>query len=399
MASIARKNLFEDLPRFLVAQAGIMFAVSLVTIQTGLQAGFARSSSLLIDRSRADIWVTSKNMEHLGLTLPVPYKRVTEASEVEGVERAEAAIIRGGVWHQEQTDQISSITIVGAPPEGLLFSPDSLIQGGFSDLKEPYTFITDKTNLESLNIKQIGEFGKIDSIRSNLVGLTQGTQSIVFGNIIFTSLESANAFVNTGASDRRLVRDDNSTSTPAPRAIASTDPITFVLIKAEPGENLDSLKKRLEDTLPNTRAYTREEMARMTQLYWQERSGIGFILGLGAVVGVIVGVVVVGQILYASVSDRIKEFGTLKAMGASDLFIYNAIVEQGLWMAILGYLPGMALCLGVAAWTAQTQGIAILITPASAIAVLGVTVIMCVGSAIFAIQKVTRVDPAIVFKS
>ncbi|HEY9669581.1 MAG TPA: FtsX-like permease family protein [Coleofasciculaceae cyanobacterium] len=399
MASIARKNLFEDLPRFLVAQAGIMFAVSLVTIQTGLQAGFARSSSLLIDRSRADVWVTSKNMEHLGLTLPVPYKRVTEASEVEGVERAEGAIIQGGVWHQEQTDQISSITIVGAPPEGLLFSPDSLIQGRFSDLKEPYTFITDKTNLESLNIKQIGELGKIDSIRSNLVGLTQGTQSIVFGNIVFTSLESANAFVNTGVTDRRLVRDDNSTPTPAPRAIASTDPITFVLIKAEPGENLDALKKRLEDALPNTRAYTREEMARMTQLYWQERSGIGFILGLGAVVGVIVGVVVVGQILYASVSDRIKEFGTLKAMGASDLFIYNAIVEQGLWMAILGYLPGMALCLGVAAWTAQTQGIAILITPASAIAVLGITVIMCVGSAIFAIQKVTRVDPAIVFKS
>lgn len=399
MASIARKNLFEDLPRFLVAQAGIMFAVSLVTIQTGLQAGFARSSSLLVDRSRADIWVTSKNMEHLGLTLPVPYERVTEASEVEGVERAEGAIIRGGVWHQEQTDQIASITIVGASPEGLLFSRDSLIQGSFSDLKEPYTFITDKTNLESLNIKQIGEFGKINSIRSNLVGLTQGTQSIVFGNIVFTSLESANAFVNTGASDRRLIRDDNFTPTPAPRAIASTDPITFILIKAEPGENLDALKKRLEDALPNTRAYTREEMARMTQIYWQERSGIGFILGLGAVVGIIVGVVVVGQILYASVSDRIKEFGTLKAMGASDLFIYNAIVEQGLWMAILGYLPGMALCLGVAAWTAQTQGIAILITPASAIAVFGITVIMCVGSAIFAIQKVTRVDPAIVFKS
>jgi putative ABC transport system permease protein len=116
------------------------------------------------------------------------------------------------------------------------------------------------------------------------------------------------------------------------------------------------------------------------------------------VVGVIVGVVVVGQILYASVSDHLKEFGTLKAMGASDWYIYRVIIEQGLWMGILGYLPSMALCLGVAAWTAATQGITILITPASAIAVLGVTIVMCVGSAIFAIQKVTRLDPAIVFK-
>lgn len=105
-------------------------------------------------------------------------------------------------------------------------------------------------------------------------------------------------------------------------------------------------------------------MAQQTQAYWQKRSGIGYILGLGAVVGTIVGAVVVGQILYASVSDHIKEFGTLKAMGASDWYIYRVIMEQGLWMAILGYLPGMALCLGVAAWTSATQGILILITPA-----------------------------------
>ena len=140
-------------------------------------------------------------------------------------------------------------------------------------------------------------------------------------------------------------------------------------------------------------------MAKLTQTYWQERSGIGYILGLGAVVGVIVGVVIVGQILYSSVSEHIKEFGTLKAMGASDWSIYKIIIEQALWMVVLGYLPGMALCLGVAAWTSTTQGIMILITPGAAIAVFGITVVMCIGSAIFAIQKVTRVDPGIVFKA
>jgi putative ABC transport system permease protein len=107
----------------------------------------------------------------------------------------------------------------------------------------------------------------------------------------------------------------------------------------------------------------------------------------------------VGQILYASASDHIKEFGTLKAIGASDWIIYSVIVEQALWMAVLGYIPGIALCLGVAAWTAATQSIVILITPMSAATVFGITVVMCVGSALFAIQKVTRVDPAIVFKA
>lgn len=86
-------------------------------------------------------------------------------------------------------------------------------------------------------------------------------------------------------------------------------------------------------------------------------------------------------------------------MGASDWKIYGVIVEQALWMAVLGYIPSMVLCQGLGAWTFATQGIIILITPGSAIAIFGITTLMCVGSAIFAIQRVTRVDPAIVFKA
>jgi putative ABC transport system permease protein len=122
-------------------------------------------------------------------------------------------------------------------------------------------------------------------------------------------------------------------------------------------------------------------------------------LSLGAVVGILVGMIVVAQILYASVADHIKEFGTLKAMGAPDRLLYSVILEQAFWMAVLGYIPGMALCLGVASWASATQGILILITPASAVGVFFLTLVMCGGSAFFAIQKVTRVDPAIVFKA
>jgi putative ABC transport system permease protein len=99
------------------------------------------------------------------------------------------------------------------------------------------------------------------------------------------------------------------------------------------------------------------------------------------------------------VSDHIKEFGTLKAMGASDWMLYGVIVEQSLWMAVMGYAPGTLLCFFIAQWTGSSMGIVILMTPISSLAVFGITVAMCVGSAFFAIQKVTRVDPAIVFKA
>ncbi|MBV9385850.1 MAG: ABC transporter permease [Chroococcidiopsidaceae cyanobacterium CP_BM_ER_R8_30] len=420
MVSLARKNLLEDIPRFLVAQAGIMFAVSLVTIQTGIFNGFTRSTTKIIDNSDADIWVASKSLVHLELTLPIPYSDVTRAQGVPGVQRAEALSVKGGVW-RGKGDQITLVRIIGFDPNGQLFIPQNIVQGSVSALKAPYSVIVDTTNLNSLNVKGVGDTGKFGSISARIVGLTHGNRSIASNPFIFTSLENANAYSSAGQTASVICKlptgsqqfectnsyasVDGITSSPtnqpaaAPKPLSATDQISFILIRAQPGQNLQVLKQRLEAALPDTQAFTRKELAEKTETFWQQRTGIGFVLGLGAAVGIIVGVIIVGQILYSSVSDHLKEFGTLKAMGASDLVIYGVIVEQALWMAVLGYVPGIFLCLGLGAWTSATQGILVLITPVTAIAVLGVTVSMCVGSAVFAIQKVTRLDPAIVFKA
>ncbi|MEX0271024.1 FtsX-like permease family protein [Leptolyngbyaceae cyanobacterium UHCC 1019] len=413
MASIARKNLFEDIPRFIVAQAGIMFAVSLVTIQVGILDGFSRSTTRLIEQSNADLWVTSKEMLQLEITLPIPLQRLTQAREVEGVAHAEAIISRNSLW-LDTNEKIVPIRVWGFNPTGRLFGNWAIAQGTSAALKEPYTFITDRSNLNALNLKKVGETGKIVPLKAKLVGLSEYTQSMASSTSIYASLESANAFtsglgsslnctVNSGDIDCKnpLSTTDIPLGEPQsqPRRLNLADPITYVLVQAKPGQDLQVLKQRLEAKLPNTRAYTQEEMALITRSFWRERTGIGFILGLGAAVGVIVGIVVVSQILYSSVSDHLKEFGTLKAMGASDWVIYGVITEQALWMAILGYIPSMALCWGLGAWTVAAKGIVILITPTTAIAVFGLTVFMCVGSALIAIQKVTHVDPAIVFKA
>lgn len=417
MASLARKNLFEDIPRFLVAQAGIMFAVSLVTIQNGILTGFIRSSSILIDHSKADIWIASKDMIHLELTMPISLERMTQAQTVEGVERAEAFIFRNARWRDPLENKIHAVTVVGFDPDGELFSPWNIIQGEDQALKNPYTIIVDESKLNALKIKNIGDIAKLGGLEAKLGGITQGTQSIVSNSFIFTSLRNANAYVNSPVKTQTLCQlqnddlqctqsyEDQSSNqkpvnSPPPRQLNLADPITYVLIKAKPDQDLAQLKQKLQETLPNdVQVLTREEMSMIMQTFWQKRTGVGFVLSLGAAVGILVGMVVVGQILYSSVSDHLKEFGTLKAMGASDWVIYGIILEQALWMAVLGYIPGMALCFGVAYWAGATQGILILITPLSALGVFGLTVVMCTGSAFFAIQKVTKVDPAIVFKA
>ncbi len=390
-----------------------MFAVSLVTIQTGILKGFTRSTTLLIDSSAADIWVASENIVNFELTEPFPYLQVQRAGEIEGVARAEALIIGSGRWYSD--GKLTTLRVFGFDPDGQLFRPGQVSSAAINALNEPYSALIDRTNMRSFRIDNVGDTARIRQLPVTVVGVTRDTQSLVSSKFVFASLLNANAYISSGFSSELTCqlgegdltcvnayqRDSNEAraNLAEPGPLSSDSPVTYVLIKAAPGEDLQLLKQRIESELSGTKAFTKNELISSTQAYWQNRTGIGFILGLGAIVGVIVGMVVVAQILYTSVSENLREFGTLKAMGASDWDIYSVILEQSLWMALLGYVPGLLLCWGVGTWTAATQGIVVLITPVSAVGVLGITVVMCVGSAVFAIQKVTRVDPGIVFKA
>jgi putative ABC transport system permease protein len=412
MSSIARRNLFEDIPRFIVAQAGIMFAVSLVTIQTGVLNGFVRSVGVVVDHAEADIWVANKDMVQLELTLPMPAANLGLAQKVAGVARAEPLVMTGGIW-RSPTGEINQSRVFGFEPDGQLFSNFKLSSGSLGNLKQPYTVMADESIIDSLGVEKVNDTASLGSTPLTVVGLTRGTQSITSSPYLFTSVENAKAFATSGLTANlncRIQNDDflctnvyqrqgNASPIPKPTPLNATDSISYILVRAEPGTDLQTLKQRLQEAIPGSMALTQTEMADRTRRFWVRRTGVGFILGLGATVGVIVGIVIVGQILYSSVSDHMKEFATLKAMGVSDKVVYGIIIRQALWMGVLGYLPSLGLCFALGAWTFQTQGIMILITPLTAAGVLGLTVFMCVGSAMFAIQKVTRVDPAIVFKS
>lgn len=420
MVSIARKNLLEDIPRFLVAQAGIMFAVSLVTIQMGIFQGVIHSTISLIIDSPADIWITSRRMVHLELTEPILFENVVKASEVKGVEKTDALIVGSARW-LVSTSEITVVKVFGFNPAKELLFPGKVTKGSAEDLKEPYTLIVDQSKLKPLNVRKIGDHARLGSLSAKIVGITQDSQSAVSGSFVFSSLETANALINSRITSSVNCKweageflcvniykkvDSNSTTdqrknsnTVKYQPIVLNTPISFVLVKAKPGEDLRQLKQRLQKVVPQTSIYTRAEMIEKIRIFWERRTGIGFILGLGAVVGIVVGIVIVGQILYSSVSDHIREFGTLKAMGASNYVIYSIILEQALWMAGIGYIPGILACWGLGTWTSATQGIVILITPITALGVFAITLFMCLSSAIFAIQKVNLVDPAIVFKA
>ncbi|MFO5473947.1 MAG: FtsX-like permease family protein, partial [Dolichospermum sp.] len=131
--------------------------------------------------------------------------------------------------------------------------------------------------------------------------------------------------------------------------------------------------------------------------YWANGTGIGFIFGLGVIVGFIVGIVIVYQILYSDVSDHLPEYATLKAMGYTDNYLLRVLLQEALLLAALGYLPALFLSFGIYQLTFTATLLPIAMKLDRAINVFILTVIMCTISGAIAMQKLRSADPADIF--
>src|SRR5207244_5841800 len=116
------------------------------------------------------------------------------------------------------------------------------------------------------------------------------------------------------------------------------DAVTYVLVKVETG--MAEIVKQRINAIPHLSAYTTPEMSARTRTYWSTRTGVGAGFFTTAVLGIIVGFVVVGQILYSGTLQYIREYGTLKAMGARNSAVDKVILSQAMISAALAFVVG-----------------------------------------------------------
>jgi putative ABC transport system permease protein len=116
----------------------------------------------------------------------------------------------------------------------------------------------------------------------------------------------------------------------------------------------------------------------------------------GALLGFIVGTVIVAQTLYSSTKDHLKEFATLRAIGSSSNYIYTVIIWQAVLSAIIGYAGAAGVSSIVVRMTAESA-LPVTMTPALTVGLFVLTLLMCVGSAMAAIVQIMRIDPTLVF--
>jgi putative ABC transport system permease protein len=175
------------------------------------------------------------------------------------------------------------------------------------------------------------------------------------------------------------------------------DQTLFILVKVAPGAKIDDVRRGILATVKDVEVYTTAQFSHMTTFYWMFTTGAGVAVLIAAVLGLVVGFVVVAQTIYATTMDHIREYGTLKAMGAPNGYVYKVIMKQAAISAVIGYGLGMIVSVFVVQ-ASQEGGAAILMPMPMAVGMFFVTLVMCVGAALVSINKVTRIDPAMVFK-
>jgi putative ABC transport system permease protein len=377
MWTLARKLLLHDKLRFGVAIAGVSVSVMLVLVQVGLYFGFMDTASSIIDASHADIWVGKAGNESFEFASPFDERAYFKVASVPGVARAERVLMNFAQFKLANGGDLG-VQVVGietTPGVKPLLAPWHVVAGDPRRLAEPGAIVVDRSEYPKLKIDRVGHRAEVSGVRAEVVALTSGIRSFTTSPIVFTDIRTAHSYLPQ----------------------LGDEAVTYVLVEVADKSQIAAVQARI-NALPHLAAYTRAQMSERTRSYWSKRTGVGAGFFTTAVLGIIVGFVVVGQILYSGTLQYLREYGTLKAMGARNGAVVNVILAQAMISAALGFVVGGVLAVGMRAAMAGAN-LTVALSPQLYAATAVITALMCSFAALLSIVKVLRLDPASVFKA
>lgn len=370
--TLAFRNLFHDRIRLAVTLIGILFSIVLVAVQLGLYLGASNMITSNIDHAKADLWITAygaKSFEDGGMLL-TPRER-HQALATPGVKAVIPLVVRFAEWRKPEGGS-TRVVLIGTDAEDGGLVPFNLVEGTWEDIKAPEAIAVDRTYLNELGIKGIGDTAQIANGRVRVRAITDGIRSFTQSPYAYTTLNRS----------RSLFGD--------------TDNTTFYLVQLQPGANVKKVQQELAGRLEGAEVLTQEEFRDRSLKQWLFRTGAGVALIGGALLGSLVGTVIVAQTLYSSTKDHLSEFATLRALGSSSGYIHKVILAQAGISAVVGYALGISIALTILVLSRNTA-LPMVMTPGLAFWLFTLTVGMCAISALSAIVKVTKIDPATVF--
>jgi putative ABC transport system permease protein len=371
--TLASRNLFHDRVRLIATVVGIVFSIVLVTVQLGVFLSFEHMVTTMIDHAQADFWIVPSETKSFEDSSLLAGRERLQALSINGVTAAVPVVAGYASWRKPNGGASTPVLVVGTPETSAGLQPWNVVEGSVRDLSMPEAVAIDQSYFDDLGIGQVGQHAEINNQKARVVAVTKGIRSFTTMPNVFTSIERARAYLGVPANEAN-----------------------YFILRIAPNADTAAVRSQLEARLSDAEVLTSEQFRQRTRQFWLFDTGAGAALLGSAILGIIVGTIIVAQTLYSSTKDHLKEFATLRAIGSSCRYILKVILGQALLSAVIGFSIAAAIDLALVKMTADAA-LPIVMTPGLTLGLFALTVTMCIIAAISAIRVVMRIDPALVF--
>ena len=368
--------------RLLRSVAGIAFAVVLIFAEVGFLNGLYDNQVELIKQLNADVIITNAFKRTLSHGQPFTQARLIQARAVPGVEATYPFYIRfaRSGWRNPETHKLYPIRLLAFRPEDPVFlNPD--IAAHAADLIRPYTVLIDTQSKSHYGKREAGVVTELNGKSIRVIGTFDlGTDFVNAGTVVMSEQQL-----------RAILPSQSPGKT-------GLDDIEVGLVQLAPGTDPAATVDALRQALPgDVSVYTKSGYLDRELTHWRKHTPIGAIFGLGAIMGLFIGVMICYQVLYTEVVDHLPQFATLKAIGYPNRFLIIVVLKQAVMLSGLGFSLGLGISAIFYEVLASQTGLLMRLTLPRGALVFGLTVIMCLVAAVLAVRKALLADPAEVF--
>ena len=372
--------------RLIIALSGVIFAVVIIFMQLGIRDALFDSSVILHKSFKGDYFLISPRSTSLVAMSSFSERRLSQVLAFEEVDFVSPIYLDFAQWKNPNTKNYwRNIFVIGFDIRHEDFDLPGVAEN-LSLLKFEDVVLFDLSSRSEFG--DIVEDFKHQKTVETEVGKSGSNRKIKVGGLfeLGTSFGSDGNIITSHLNFLRIFPDRQEGF------------IDVGLIKLKPQVDHEKFKQQLLAYLPkDVKVLSKQEFINFEKDYWQSSTAIGFIFDLGVFLGIVVGIVVVYQILYTNVSEHLPEYATLKAMGYRHKYLLSLVLQQAMYIAILGYIPGFIISVIQYEFTKQATLLPINMTTERAVFVLGATMIMCLISGATAVNKLKSADPAEIF--
>jgi putative ABC transport system permease protein len=171
------------------------------------------------------------------------------------------------------------------------------------------------------------------------------------------------------------------------------DQATYLLAKCYHPDEAPAVVERLQRYTEDMSSFTSPEFSTRSQVHWLTKTKAGIALGYSALLGLLVGAVVTSQTLYAATVGALREYAVLRALGIPRWRMAVTVMEQSLWVGLLGIALGVPAVFGLAR-IAEAFGARVLLHGWLLAGVMVITLITALVSGLIALRSLRLIEPA-----